>query len=849
MSKKILIVEDELIEAMNFESFINSSGFDVVGIATTGEETLEKIAELKPDLVLMDIVLKGDMDGIETAALINEEFDIPVVYITAHPEESVVNRAKITTPYGYLIKPINKTNLKNTIELALYKHNMEIKLKESEKKFRYILENSLDAAYRRNLKIDKYDYLSPVIEKILGYSVTEFISMESKKVIELVHPKDRLNINEIFENAISGKTNSYSIEYRIKHKNGEYKWINDFGSIVKDENNLFLIGSVRDISEIKQSGEDLRESEEFLDSIVDNIPYMIFVKNADDLSFKRVNKVGEEYFGHPGSELIGKNDYEFFPKNEADFFTQKDRKVLESGELLDIPEETIETKKLGPRLLHTKKIPINDKKGNPQYLLGISEDITERKRIENQVKKAEKELQKSEKRYRELVDYSLVAMYETTLDGEILFANDAMVKMFDYESVEDLKAVNIVNLYKNAEDWEKFLLNLKKHENLTQYEVDIVNRSGKTFNALINAHLIDNHITGMIIDISKVKRAEDALRESELRYRTLFESDPDYTMLISSDGVLLDVNPAAEQITGFSKEELVGKNFINLGIFPKDELVLLKKHFPQILHGDINTYEGRIIDKDGLIRWVHNSFTPVMRDNEIDYMLIIGSDITERKYAEEEIKASLKDKEILLKEIHHRVKNNLQIISSLLELQETFVIEDPTAVNVLHESQNRVQSMALIHEMLYQSKDLSHISFLDYIMNLVSNLFTSYGEKMNIKLTYNIADTFFNIETSIPLGLIISELVSNSLKYAFPDGKTGEITTSLQCDNTRFELIISDNGIGLPEDIDIRNIKSSLGLQLVNSLVNQLDGTIKLDRSQGTKYTIKFKELKYEKRV
>lgn len=849
MSKKILIVEDELIEAMNFESFINSSGFDVVGIATTGEETLEKIAELKPDLVLMDIVLKGDMDGIETAALINEEFDIPVVYITAHPEESVVNRAKITTPYGYLIKPINKTNLKNTIELALYKHNMEIKLKESEKKFRYILENSLDAAYRRNLKIDKYDYLSPVIEKILGYSVTEFISMESKKVIELVHPKDRLNINEIFENAISGKTNSYSIEYRIKHKNGEYKWINDFGSIVKDENNLFLIGSVRDISEIKQSGEDLRESEEFLDSIVDNIPYMIFVKNADDLSFKRVNKVGEEYFGHPGSELIGKNDYEFFPKNEADFFTQKDRKVLESGELLDIPEETIETKKLGPRLLHTKKIPINDKKGNPQYLLGISEDITERKRIENQVKKAEKELQKSEKKYRELVDYSLVAMYETTLDGEILFANDAMVKMFDYESVEDLKAVNIVNLYKNAEDWEKFLLNLKKHENLTQYEVDIVNRSGKTFNALINAHLIDNHITGMIIDISKVKRAEDALRESELRYRTLFESDPDYTMLISSDGVLLDVNPAAEQITGFSKEELVGKNFINLGIFPKDELVLLKKHFPQILHGDINTYEGRIIDKDGLIRWVHNSFTPVMRDNEIDYMLIIGSDITERKYAEEEIKASLKDKEILLKEIHHRVKNNLQIISSLLELQETFVIEDPTAVNVLHESQNRVQSMALIHEMLYQSKDLSHISFLDYIMNLVSNLFTSYGEKMNIKLTYNIADTFFNIETSIPLGLIISELVSNSLKYAFPDGKTGEITTSLQCDNTRFELIISDNGIGLPEDIDIRNIKSSLGLQLVNSLVNQLDGTIKLDRSQGTKYTIKFKELKYEKRV
>lgn len=142
MKSKILIVEDELIEAMNFESFINSSGFDVVGVASTGEDALDKVAELKPDLVLMDIVLKGDMDGIEAAARIKEDFNVPVVYLTAHPEQSAIDRAKLTIPYGYLLKPVNKTDLINTIDLALYKHQMEGVLKESESLYRMLFENS-----------------------------------------------------------------------------------------------------------------------------------------------------------------------------------------------------------------------------------------------------------------------------------------------------------------------------------------------------------------------------------------------------------------------------------------------------------------------------------------------------------------------------------------------------------------------------------------------------------------------------------------------------------------------------------------------------------------------------------
>ena len=160
-----------------------------------------------------------------------------------------------------------------------------------------------------------------------------------------------------------------------------------------------------------------------------------------------------------------------------------------------------------------------------------------------------------------------------------------------------------------------------------------------------------------------------------------------------------------------------------------------------------------------------------------------------------------------------------------------------------------MSSMALLHEMLYQSEDLSQINFSEYIKNLVSNLFNSYNIKNNITPIINVDNIYLNMETAVPCGLIISELVSNSLKYAYPDDRNGELTISLQYLKNELELIISDDGVGFPEKLDFRNIKSSLGLKLVNSLVKQLDGSIELDRSRGTEFKIKFKELKYKQRI
>jgi two-component sensor histidine kinase len=212
----------------------------------------------------------------------------------------------------------------------------------------------------------------------------------------------------------------------------------------------------------------------------------------------------------------------------------------------------------------------------------------------------------------------------------------------------------------------------------------------------------------------------------------------------------------------------------------------------------------------------------------------------ERKKAQEQIKASLREKEILLKEIHHRVKNNLQIISSLLNLQAEY-LKDTQTIAIFKDSQNRIQSMAIVHEKLYQSEDLATINLSDYIQDLVSNLSYSYEVNLeSIVFKIDVEDVLLDIDTAIPCGLIINELISNSLKYAFPRGKSGEIWIKLKSSaKNQLRLIVSDNGMGLPENFDFNNTES-LGLQLVDALTIQLKGTIEIDRARGTKFLITF---------
>jgi PAS domain S-box-containing protein len=347
-------------------------------------------------------------------------------------------------------------------------------------------------------------------------------------------------------------------------------------------------------------------------------------------------------------------------------------------------------------------------------------------------------------------------------------------------------------------------------------------------------------------EINNRKKAEKELKESEINYRAIFENTGTATILIDDDMTISKVNSEFERLTAFSKEEIEGnKKWTDFAV--KEELNKLLQYYALRKKPEEapREYETRGKDKEGNIK---DLLVTVSNIPGTGKELVSILDITKRKRSEIRLKNTLDERELLIKEIHHRVKNNMQIISSLLNLQKAY-LEGEEAINVLQESQNRVSSMAMIHEMLYQSENLTHINFTDYIQRLVSELISSYPIKDNITPIIETDDINLNIETAAPFGLIINELVSNSIKYAFPHDKTGKISINLKYYDDKYKLTISDNGVGFPENLDFRNIESTLGLKLVNSLVKQLDGSIDLDTSQGTKFTIKFKELKYKKRI
>ena len=251
--------------------------------------------------------------------------------------------------------------------------------------------------------------------------------------------------------------------------------------------------------------------------------------------------------------------------------------------------------------------------------------------------------------------------------------------------------------------------------------------------------------------------------------------------------------------------------------------------------------DHRIILPNGEVRMVHEQ-AEVTFDESGQPIKMIGTvqDITEHKQAEEQIKASLKEKETLLQEIHHRVKNNMNVVSSLLKLQANN-IDDQQTKGILKDSQNRIFALSAIHETIHESEKLSEIDLKKYLFKISTSVFQSSSvDPEKVKLRTDIEEVPISINQASPLGLTINELISNSLKYAFPDEKEGEINVSMKKQDKEIELIVMDDGVGIPEELDWKNSKS-LGLKLVRTLVeNQLDGSIDLDNTNGTKFTIKF---------
>ncbi len=339
----------------------------------------------------------------------------------------------------------------------------------------------------------------------------------------------------------------------------------------------------------------------------------------------------------------------------------------------------------------------------------------------------------------------------------------------------------------------------------------------------------------VVRDITERKKTEEALQEEKNKLEAIIGAMNTGLSIQDREFNILYQNDEHRELVG----DCVGQKCYK-AIHGRDDPCDKCQVKMAYKDGQSHTVEFEYTLPTGETVYLENTANPI-RDakGEINSCLEVIRDITDRKAAEKQIRQSLEEKDALLKEIHHRVKNNLQVISSLINLQTRY-IKDDKIQEVLRESQNRIKSMALVHEKIYRSENLNEFNFTEYLKNLVSNLFRSYTSGSKVELNMDIDDIYLNLDTAIPCSLIINELVSNSLKHAFPDGLKGEISIRFhQKEDSEFRLTVSDNGKGFPSDIDYQNT-DSLGLQLVNSLTRQLNGNISLYNDGGTTFEVVF---------
>ncbi len=649
------------------------------------------------------------------------------------------------------------------------------------------------------------------------------------------------------------------------------------------------VGAFVDITERKRMEEALRENEERFTAFMDNSPAIAWMKDEQGRHIY-LNKSYENHFNVRLEDWRGKTDFELWPSKFANQFWENDRAVLKGGQTIEVIEET-PSPEGDSTFWWSFKFPFQDA-SDKKYVGGIGIDITERKRMEEALKKANETLEEKvkertaelEKAYNSLKEnekslaeaqkMAHIGNWDWNLVTNELHASNEICRIFGLNSQEfDATYETFLN-YVHPADRDyintafKDVLNGKK---LVSTDYRIVSAEGEERvvhgqgEVIFNEGNIPVRMRGTIQDITELKRTEKALELSEERYRIIAEQTGQLVYDYNIKGNTSDWAGNIEEITGYTPDKFrnMSLQFWISRIHPEDRKMFLESYERFLSNGGIYRTEYRFRKENGEYIYVEDNGV-CLKDEKGKVERILGAtkNITERKQAE---KALANIETARKKEIHHRIKNNLQVISSLLDLQaEKFKdrkhTEDSDVLAAFKESQDRVLSIALIHEELHEGKGTDKLNFCPYLEKLVENLFETYRVG-NVDLSLNMdleENIFFDIDVAVPLGLIVNEIVSNSLKYAFSGRNKGIIQIKLCKEEnvesvnntsgskkgnknkvTNFILTVSDNGVGIPENINLED-SDTLGLQLIVILVDQLEGKLELKRDSGTEFVIKF---------
>jgi PAS domain S-box-containing protein len=720
--KRILIVEDEQVVAEQLRQSLTNEGYEVIGIARSGEEAIAQGGQSRPDLVIMDIVLSGSIDGISAAQHLHT-LGVPVVYLTAYSDRHLIDRAQHTQPLGYIIKPAKAGELAAVVQLALFKRDHELERepedqrqlanhREADEQFRLMVAGVTDYAIF-TLDVDgRVNSWNAGAERITGYSSTEILGQR----FDLLFPSEDRSHNVPEKELEHARQHGGADNTRwLVRRNGERYWAEGVLNAVRDD----------------------------------------------------------------GGVLTG--------------FTK------------------------------------------------ITRDATDKKHLQDT-------LASKEERLRIALHAARTGTWHWDIRTNTDTIDDSLRQLFGLASEEDIQTIEDFYAIVHSEDRPRVRAAFDQTRRTgvhldTEFRVvwpDGTERWLLDQGEVVNLDNKPAYMAGACVDITERRQAEEALRRSEQRFRLFVNNVRDYALFqMDTNGRIASWNAGAERVLGYTAEEIIGKP--GSGLFVPEDV---KAGVPEKEMREAATL-GRAEDerwhlrKDGTRFWCSGVLT-VMHDEQgrLHGFAKVMRDETERRNISEQLKASLVEKEVLLKEIHHRVKNNLQVIASLLTLQSDSV-EDESVREMFDEACNRVRSIGEIHELLYRSPDLASIDFGAYLQRLGRNLQAFYGVgagRIRVEIT---AHDNLPLAEAIPCGLIVNELLTNSFKHAFPNGNPGRIGVLLSSEDGTSVLQVSDDGVGMPPDLDVEDV-NSLGLKLVSVLANQLRGTLQFERSGGTRVSVIF---------
>jgi|GEM_PF-1217681 len=809
---RILVVEDEIIVAKDIQMQLRDQGFIPVGHATRGEDAVALAFEMRPDLVLMDVHLDGEMDGIAAAGLIRSQLSLPVVFLTAYADDRTVSQAKEVMPFGYILKPFSERELRMVVEMALYKHQADLKVQQSEARLSLVIQASRDGIWDEDFTGNQVHHSARWFE-ILGYRPGEqpqpFGSWTG-----LLHPDDAGWVGKFMAQIYAGKTAQFELEVRLRHRLGHYIWVLSRGIVSRDPQGqpVRVTGSIRDLTESRTRQGALRFSETVLQTISQGI-----VITGSDRRILSVNPAFIAMTGYTQADVVGRTCVFLQGLGTAVEAVATLRRALLEERIVSV--ELLNYPKAGePFWNHLTIAPVRNEEGVLSGFVGLSEDVTLRKKAEFE-----------SARFAAIVKSTDEAIISTELTGKITSWNAAAQRLFGWSELEMLgqSMVQILSTEASIEE-DEVLKSLLVGDEVKGFETTRFRKDGAVLEVSMIVSLIKNvagevvGISRMVRDISERRKVELSLRRSEKELADFFEQAPLGLLWVGPCGNVTRVNQEFLKLLGLGVSEVLGQSVPD---FFKSDKVLLDN----ILQGlnrmeSVRGFTATLQFKDGRRIQVVLDVNGVWDEGRLLRSRWFLRDITDRVELEREI---LDVGEMERRRLGHDLHDDL--CQQLTGIQ---FLSDALAAKLLPESgslANHSKEIAqLIRDAMRQTRELAHglspvamdpQGLMDGLQALAERMSRVFHRSVQFKCPVPVFIPNNNIRTNFYR--IAQEAVSNAMNH----GKASRVQIRLSTQAPDLILEVEDDGDGIPKQLDSR---AGFGLRIMKYRADVIGGVLEV---------------------